>query len=70
MVYMDVSSNQLSGSLQPFADTLTTGTSDEDRPDLLVLNVSNNQLSGPIPDSLQYAPMMDPSRVGTVARRG
>eukprot|EP00878_Enallax_costatus_P017728 GHUV01018625.1.p1 GENE.GHUV01018625.1~~GHUV01018625.1.p1 ORF type:complete len:897 (+),score=270.26 GHUV01018625.1:870-3560(+) len=70
LVIMDVSNNQLSGSLEPFADLLTTSASDVERPDLLWLNVSNNQLSGSIPNSLQYAPMMDPSRVGTMSRRG
>lgn len=71
LVMLELSSNRLSGSLKPFADTLaaagaaagSTLQSQETKPLLTWLDVSDNQLTGPIPESLQYAPMMDPGRV-------
>lgn len=66
LLYMRLDNNQLSGSLEPFADALAqaNGTSS-----LLILDLSSNQLTGAIPAGLAAAPLLDPS-TAAVGRGG
>lgn len=58
LVYLDLASNALSGSLKPFADALAANANASS---LMYLDVSDNRLSGNVPAGLSAAPLLDPS---------
>jgi hypothetical protein len=60
LLFIRLDNNGLTGSLKPYADALARNAAESS---LLVLDVSNNQLDGPIPAGLAAAPMMDPTTV-------
>lgn len=60
LVYLDVSFNQLTGSLKPFADALAA-TADASNSSLVFLSVSDNQLTGPVPAGLQSSAILNPN---------
>jgi hypothetical protein len=56
--YLALQGNQLSGSLAPYADALA-GV--QGFTSLLVLDLGDNKLTGPVPDGLAAAPILDPN---------
>lgn len=66
LMYLSLAFNALSGSLKPFADALAANAAASS---LLVLDVSNNKLTGAVPAGLAAAPMLDPN-TRAVGRQG
>lgn len=66
LLYIRLDGNQLTGSLKPFADALAANVN---RSSLLVFDVSNNKLEGPVPAGLAAGPFLDPN-TRAVARGG
>jgi len=58
LVYLDVSYNDLSGSLKPFADVLAANVNSTA---LVYLDVADNELTGPIPAGLSSSAILDPN---------
>eukprot|EP00775_Hariotina_reticulata_P004433 gene4433-4688_t len=64
LVYLDVSHNDLSGSLKPFADVLAASANSTS---MVYLDVSSNELTGPIPAGLSSSAILDPNIVAEIA---